>query len=61
MRQAGGSPKVVNAIWTLYPSTEFVGEIIGGNKEIKAHREDGANKRESRFLPGFQEDPSRGK
>jgi hypothetical protein len=56
-----GRPKVVDAIWTLYPSTEFVGEIIGGNQEMKAHREDGANKRESRFLPGFQEDPSRGK
>jgi hypothetical protein len=42
-----GRPKVVDAIWTLFPSTEFVGEIIGGNKEIKVHREDGANKRES--------------
>jgi hypothetical protein len=55
-----GRPKIVDAVWTLYPSTELVDEIIGGNKEMKAHREAGGNKRESRLLPGFQEDPRPG-
>jgi hypothetical protein len=54
-------PKVVNAVWTLYPSPEFVDEIIGGNKEMKDQREAGGNKRENRLLPGFQEETSRGK
>ena len=55
-----GRPKSLDAVWTLYPSTEFVDEIIEGNKEMKAHREVEGNKRESRLLPGFQEDPRPG-
>ena len=31
-------PKIVNAIWRLYPSTEFVEEIIGGNREMSLAR-----------------------
>jgi hypothetical protein len=54
-------PKIVDAIWTLYPSPDFVDEVIGGNKQMeRAHRQAGGNKRESRLLPGF-EDPGRGK
>ena len=30
-----GRPKIVDAIWTLYASAEFVDEIIGGNKQMK--------------------------
>jgi hypothetical protein len=45
-----GRPKIIDAIWTLYPSTEFVEEIIGGNKEMKTQRDDG----ERQLLPGFQ-------
>jgi hypothetical protein len=48
-------PKIVNAVWTLYPSTEFVEEIIGGNREmalLRAQSEE--NKRENQLLPGFQ-------
>jgi hypothetical protein len=56
-----GRPKIVDAIWTLYASTEFVDEIIGGNKQMKqAQRVDGTNEGGSQLLPGFQE-PSRGK
>jgi len=55
-------PKIVDAIWTLYPSTDFVDEVIGGNKQMeRAHRQAGGNKRESRLLPGFEDQPSRGK
>jgi len=54
-------PKIVDAIWTLYASAEFVDEMIGGNKQMKqAQRVDGANEG-SQLLPGFQEEPSRGK
>src|SRR5271169_1596436 len=30
-----GRPKIIDAIWTLFASTEFVDEIIGGNKQMK--------------------------
>jgi hypothetical protein len=44
-----GRPKIVDAIWTLYPSQELVDEIIGGNKQIdQARSKVGGNKRESR-------------
>src|SRR5271166_5540261 len=50
-----GRPKIVDAIWTLYPSQELVDEIIGGNKQIdQARSRVGGNKRESRPLPGFE-------
>ena len=55
-------PKIVDTIWTLYPSSEFVDEVIGGNKQMeKAHRQTGANKGESRLLPGFEDQQGRGK
>jgi hypothetical protein len=51
-----GRPKIVDAIWTLYPSQELVDEIIGGNKQIdQARSKVGGNKRESRPLPGFED------
>ena len=50
-------PKVVNAVWTLFPSNEFVEEIFSGNKEMKVHREEG----ERQLLPGFVEESGRGK
>jgi hypothetical protein len=54
-------PKIVDAVWTVYPSPEFVDEVIGGNKQMeKAHRQTG-NKGESRLLPGFEEQQGRGK
>jgi len=57
-----GRPKIVDAIWTLYPSAEFVDEVIRGNKQMeRAHRQDGENKGENRLLPGFQEEAGRGK
>ena len=49
-----GRPKIIDAVWTLYPSTEFVDEIIDGNKEMsQARTKVGGNKSESRLLPGF--------
>jgi hypothetical protein len=52
-----GRPKIVDAIWTLYPSPEFVDEVIVGNKQMeRAHRQPVENKGESRLLPGFQEE-----
>jgi hypothetical protein len=50
-------PKIVNAVWTLYPSTQFVEEIVDGNKEmIHARIQAGGNKGEIRLLPGFQDE-----
>ena len=55
-------PKIVNAIWTLYPSTEFVQEVIGGNREMSlARAQSGEKKRENQLLPGFQDGQGRGK
>jgi len=55
-------PKIVDAIWTLYPSSEFVEEIVNGNKDMSIARAlAGGNKGESKLLPGFQEEGSRGK
>ena len=52
-------PKVVGAVWTLYPSSEFVEEVISGNKEMATARSGiGGNKGESALLPGFQEHPA---
>jgi len=53
-----GRPKIVDAIWTLYASAEFVDEIIGGNKQMKqGQRVDGAKEGGSQLLPGFREEP----
>ena len=53
-------PKIVDAIWTLYPSPEFVEEIVNGNKEMSTARtRDGGKKGESKLLQGFQEEASR--
>ena len=42
-----GRPKIADAVWTLYPSVEFVDEVINGNKEMsQARTEAGGNKRE---------------
>jgi hypothetical protein len=49
-------PKIVNAIWDLFPSNEFVDEIISGNKEMKEYRNEG----EGQLLPGFQVASGRG-
>ena len=52
-----GRPKIINAVWTLYPSDEFVDEIINGSKQMAhARTKVGGNKSESRFLPGFQDE-----
>jgi hypothetical protein len=57
-----GRPKIVDAIWTLYPSQELVDEIIGGNKQMgQARGQAGGNKRESRILPGFKKQSGRRK
>jgi hypothetical protein len=47
--------KYQDAIWTLYPSAEFVEEIVNGNKDMSTARQAGENKGESKLLPGFQE------
>ena len=39
-----GRPKIVDAVWTLYPSHEFVDEIIGGNKQMDQARTSGRGK-----------------
>jgi hypothetical protein len=50
-------PKIVEAVWTLYPSTEFVDDIINGNREMSSARTKAReNKSESRLLPGFQDE-----
>jgi hypothetical protein len=57
-----GRPKIVDAVWTLYPSQELVDEIIGGNKQIdQARSKVGGNRRESRPLPGFEDQLDGGK
>ena len=38
-------PKIVDAVWTLYPSAEFVDEIISGNQEMKEYREAGGGRK----------------
>jgi hypothetical protein len=58
----GRRPKIVNAVWTLFPSSEFVEEIIGGNREMSlAHAKNEGNKRDNRLLPGFPDAEGRGK
>ena len=50
-----GRPKVIDAVWTLFPSLNFIEEIIQGNIEMaKATSEFGGDKSESHLLPGFQ-------
>ena len=58
----GRRPKIVNAVWTLFPSSEFVEEIIGGNREMSlARAQNEGNKRDNRLLPGFPDVEGRGK
>ena len=54
--------KIVDAVWTLFPSQELVDEIIGGNKQIdQARNKIGGDRRESRPLPGFEDKLGGGK
>src|SRR3984893_12077040 len=49
-----GRPKIVEAVWRLYPSGEFLDKVINGNRDMTSARiKVGGNKRESRLLPGF--------
>jgi len=57
-----GRPKIVEAVWRLSPSGEFVDEVINGNRDMTSARiKVGGNKRESRLLPGFDGVLPRGK
>jgi hypothetical protein len=43
-----GRPKIVEAVWVLYPSVEFVEEVITGNRVMASARGPvGGNRRES--------------
>jgi hypothetical protein len=47
-------PKITDGVWTLFPSNEFVSDVVAGNKKMAAARlKAGGNKRESRLVPGF--------
>jgi hypothetical protein len=48
-----GGPKIVGAVWTLYPSPEFVEEIIRGNEQMAEKKQLGQG--ESRENPGGPE------
>jgi hypothetical protein len=49
-----GRPKIVEAVWKLYPSGKFVDEVINGNRDMTSARmKVGGNNRESRLLPDF--------
>jgi hypothetical protein len=49
-----GRPKIVEAVWKLYPSGKFVDEVINGNRGMTSARiKVGGNSRESRLLPDF--------
>jgi hypothetical protein len=46
--------RVVGAVWTLYPSPEFVQEIIRGNEQMAEKKQlDRAESRENQALPGY--------
>jgi len=43
-----GRPKIVDAVWTLYPSSEFVNDIVNGNRKMSsAGTKAGGNEGES--------------
>ena len=45
-----GRPKIVEAVWMLYPSAEFVDEVVIGNRQMScALATAGGNMRESLF------------
>ena len=47
-----GRPKIVEAVWMLYPSAEFVDEVVIGNRQMSyALATAGGNMRESRLSP----------
>jgi len=48
-----GGRKIVGAVWTLYPSPEFVEEIIRGNEQMAEKKQLGQG--ESRENPGGPE------
>jgi hypothetical protein len=39
-----GRPKIVEAVWVLYPSGEFVEEVITGNRVMASARGPGQGK-----------------
>jgi hypothetical protein len=39
-------PKITDAVWDLYPSDEFIEEIISGNTEMAKHRAEGDMKKQ---------------
>jgi hypothetical protein len=47
-----GGRKIVGALWTLYPSHEFVEEIIRGNEQMAEKKQAGQAEAESRGDPG---------
>jgi hypothetical protein len=57
-----GGRKIVGAVWTLYPSHEFVEEIIRGNEQMLENKELGqAESRGDPGGPGLWDDTSREK
>jgi hypothetical protein len=49
-----GRPKIVEVVWRLYPSCQFVDEVISGNHDMTSARiKVGGNNRESQLLPAF--------
>jgi hypothetical protein len=47
-----GRPKIVEAVWMLYPSAEFVDEVVIGNRQMScALATAGGNRRESGLSP----------
>ena len=48
-----GRPKIVEAVWRLFPSCQFVDEVISGNRDMTSARiKGGGSKRETPTTPG---------
>jgi hypothetical protein len=47
-----GGRKIVGAVWTLYPSHEFVDEIIRGNEQMSENKQLDQAQADSRGDPG---------
>lgn len=57
-----GRPKIVDVVWTLYPSSAFVDDIVNGNRKMISVRTNaGRNQGESQLLAGFSDVSSWGK